>query len=242
MTIPVKYKRTNLGTDWNVNTFITTANVGRFLSSNSPSGRLISSSNFSISIQLETKLFQLSHGSHSYVACVAEVVHLLLGFNPSAPVAPVSFVPLAVAGYALPLATNVLVTVLIVLRIWYFSPAKNTQLRGTSTPSRTYMVTQIIFVVLVVVRHPAQAVIADIAVQIYGNVPTLIIIYATYGSPGICSIKRDTGVSWGSPGPIQVDYDSSRTFTDSMAQANEITMHDFRNGVDREGYKCGKMV
>ncbi len=108
-------------------------------------------------------------------------MHLLLGINPSAPVAPASLVPLITAGYTLPLATNVLVTVLIVLRIWYLSPARNPQLRGISTRSRTarraidimvesgalYMVTQIIFVVLFAVRHPAQAIIAVVAVQIY---------------------------------------------------------------------------
>jgi hypothetical protein len=115
------------------------------------------------------------------IACVAEAARRLLSADPSAPLAPASIVPLLTAGYVLPLVTNVLVTVLIVLRIWYLSPAGNQQLRGISTPSRIarratdslvesgalYMVTQIIFVVLFVIGHPAQAIIAVIAVQIY---------------------------------------------------------------------------
>ncbi|KAI9452642.1 hypothetical protein BJY52DRAFT_1124203 [Lactarius psammicola] len=186
-------------------------------------------------------------------ACVAEAVHLLLGINPSAPVAPASLVPIITAGYVLTLVTNVLVTVLIVLRIWYLSPARNPQLRGISTPSRTsrhaidimvesgvlYVVTQIIFVVLFAIRHPAQAIIAVIAVQIYGIVPTLIIIRATYGPPGVYSIQRDTGVSWGSPAPVQVGY-SSNTFIDGTVHGNEMAMHDFKTSVDSEGYKRGR--
>lgn len=112
---------------------------------------------------------------------MVEAIRLLLGIDPSAPVAPVSLVPLVTAGYSLPLATNVMVTVLIVLRIWHRSPGGNPHLRGIAPRSRTvrhaidsmvesgalYMVTQIIFVVLFAVQHPAQAIIAVVAVQIY---------------------------------------------------------------------------
>ncbi|KAI9442688.1 hypothetical protein H4582DRAFT_1304510 [Lactarius indigo] len=79
-------------------------------------------------------------------ACVTEVV-LLLNSGHNSPIVPASFVPLAI-------------------------------LRGISTPSRTarraddmmiesgslYMATQVIFVTLVAVGHPAQSIIADIAV------------------------------------------------------------------------------
>lgn len=182
-------------------------------------------------------------------ACVTVVVYLLLSIDPSAPVAPEQLVPLATAGYSLPLATNVLVTVLIVLRIWYISPASDPNIRGISTPSRIarraidivvesgalYMVTQIIFVALFVTRHPAQAIIGVIAVQIYGIVPTLIIIRATSGSSVISTIQRTTEVlSWDPPvSPKQLGYSSS-TFAEGSA-VNDIAA--LKIDVGPEDYK-----
>ncbi|KAI0296488.1 hypothetical protein B0F90DRAFT_1819923 [Multifurca ochricompacta] len=146
-------------------------------------------------------------------ACVAEVSHLLLGINPSAPVAPVALVPLATAGYALPLATNAIVTLLIAFRIWYLSPESHPSLRGLHPPSRTarhviaivvesgflYLITQILFVALFAAKHPAQAIIAVIAVQIYGIAPTLIIIRVARGLPDITKQTAGGMASWNVP-------------------------------------------
>lgn len=113
-----------------------------------------------------------------------EVLHLLLGINPSAPVAPDAIVPLGIAGYALPLGTNVMITILIVSRIWYVSRGAKelvVSMKGFRSASDTarramniiiesgvlYLVTQLIFVVLFALQHPAQAIMAVVAVQIY---------------------------------------------------------------------------
>ncbi|KAI0918347.1 hypothetical protein AcW1_009748 [Taiwanofungus camphoratus] len=146
-------------------------------------------------------------------ACLMEVMHLLLSIDPSAPVAPAQVVPLGIAGYALPLCTNVLVTALIVVRIWYASlkiPDAGLSL-GTRRTTRhamsivvesgaLYLAVQLVFVVLFSIKHPAQAIVAVMAVQIYGIAPTLIIIRVglgittepTHPIPG-------THISWGFP-------------------------------------------
>jgi hypothetical protein len=124
-------------------------------------------------------------------ACGVEALRLLLSIDPSAPMAPKAMVPLGIATYTLPLCTNVIVTALIAGRIWYhaygFSEAR--------TPSGSvrramivilesgvvYLVTQLIFVVIFAIRHPAQGIVVVIAVQIYGIIPTLIIIGVELG-------------------------------------------------------------
>ena len=49
-------------------------------------------------------------------ACVAEALDILLRTNPTSPMAPKSLVPLGLAGFTLPLCTNVFVTGLIIGR------------------------------------------------------------------------------------------------------------------------------
>jgi hypothetical protein len=75
----------------------------------------------------------------------------------------------------------VLVTTLIIARIWYLSPRKTHDVLGGRFPTGTgraaidmvvesgmlYLVVQLIFVVLFAIGHPAQGIIAAIAVQIY---------------------------------------------------------------------------
>jgi hypothetical protein len=91
------------------------------------------------------------------------------------------FVFLGLAGFILPLCTNVLLTALVAARIWYLSPRKPHDALGGRFPTGTgraainvviesgmlYLVVQLIFVILFYMRHPAQAVVAMIAVQIY---------------------------------------------------------------------------
>jgi hypothetical protein len=94
--------------------------------------------------------------------------------------APASLVPLGLAGFVLPLVTNVIVTTLIVMRIWHLSPRKMHDTRGARflTTGRAtidiliesgmlYMVVQLVFVVLFAIQHPALDIVGVIAVQIY---------------------------------------------------------------------------
>ncbi|KAI0302497.1 hypothetical protein BC826DRAFT_1144882 [Russula brevipes] len=99
------------------------------------------------------------------------------------------------AGFSLLLCTNVLVTALIIARIWYLSPRKTHDVLGGRFPTGTgraaidviiesgllYLVVQLIFVVLFAIGHPAQGIVAAIAVQIYGIAPVLIIIRVACG-------------------------------------------------------------
>lgn len=90
---------------------------------------------------------------------------------------PVSLVPLGIATYALPLCTNVIITALIVGRIWYHTYRSSEIVTSNDSVRRAmiiisesgalYLVTQLIFVVTFAMKHPAQAIMAVIAVQIY---------------------------------------------------------------------------
>lgn len=114
--------------------------------------------------------------------CIAEVAHFILELSPSSPVPPEAIVPLTTAGYALPLCTNVMTTGLIVYKIWratHFGLGPSGEvLQSTSRVARSamsiivesgvlYLAAQLVFVVLVNVKHPAQAIVAVMAVQIY---------------------------------------------------------------------------
>jgi hypothetical protein len=88
---------------------------------------------------------------------------------------------LSLAGFVLPLCSNVIVTALIAVRIWYLSPHKTRDKQGVRFPANTgratidivvesgmlYLVVQFIFVVLFAVGNPAQDVVGMMAVQIY---------------------------------------------------------------------------
>lgn len=113
---------------------------------------------------------------------------LVLKIDPSAPIAPPSVVPLGTASFALPLATNFIVTALIVGRIYYLG-SYNRDLQSTSVITHTanhvsqvvviviesgvlYLVFQLILVVLFALKHPSQGIISAMAVQIYVSAPT----------------------------------------------------------------------
>ena len=114
-------------------------------------------------------------------ACVSAVIRLLLRIDPTSPMAPKSLVPLGLAGFTLPLCTNVLVTGLIAGRIWYLSPRKAHHLPGGNLPvgrgratidiivesGAIYLAVQLILVILFAIGHPAQAIVTLVAVQIY---------------------------------------------------------------------------
>lgn len=133
--------------------------------------------------------------STASIVCVSVVLSLLLRINPNSPIAPPSLVPLGLAAFTLPLGTNVIVTTLISLRIWYLSPRKAHNMRSARFPTGTgqaaidivvesgmlYLAVQLIFVILFAIRHPAQGIVGVIAVQIYGIAPTLILIRVGLG-------------------------------------------------------------
>ena len=104
--------------------------------------------------------------------------------------APTSLVPLGTASFTLPLITNVIVTTLIVLRIWYLSPRKARDMHGAWFPIGTgravidivvesgmlYLAVQLAWVILFATRHPAQGIAGVVAVQIYVRCPFASII------------------------------------------------------------------
>jgi hypothetical protein len=109
--------------------------------------------------------------------------------------APTSLVPLGLAGFILPLITNVIVTTLIVMRIWYLSPRKVRDMHSARFPTGTgravidiivesgmlYLVVQLAWVILFAIGHPAQDIAGVVAVQIYGIAPTLILVRVALG-------------------------------------------------------------
>ncbi|KAI0293341.1 hypothetical protein B0F90DRAFT_1670838 [Multifurca ochricompacta] len=169
------------------------------------------------------------------LACVAELVDLLLHINPSSPMAPSTLVPLGLAGFILPLCTNVLVTGLIATRIWYLSPRRTRDLRGLHFPSgigraaidivvesgALYLVVQLIFVVLFAMQHPAQGIVGVIAVQIYGIAPALIIIRVALGLSHTPTSRPGCGAAASSPTQVYFGYATS-SFTDAGQHRQQL--------------------
>ncbi|RPD75661.1 hypothetical protein L226DRAFT_545454 [Lentinus tigrinus ALCF2SS1-7] len=129
-------------------------------------------------------------------ACIVVVAHWILTLSPTSPVPPAAIVPLGTAGYALPLATNVMATALIVTKLWLTARSAEkrvgSRMRGTARAAERavaiivesgllYLATQAAFVALFALGHPAQAILAVISVQIYGIAPTLIVIRVALG-------------------------------------------------------------
>ncbi|KAH9941746.1 uncharacterized protein BXZ73DRAFT_41625 [Epithele typhae] len=131
-------------------------------------------------------------------ACIAQAIHFIITTNSTASVPPPAIVPLTTASYALPLCTNAMTTGLIVFHIWRFTSrykdenGETLSLPSTARLARTasgiiiesgvlYLVAQLTLVVLVSIKHPAEAIVAVGAVQIYGIAPTLIIIRVGLG-------------------------------------------------------------
>ncbi|TFK92332.1 hypothetical protein K466DRAFT_236142 [Polyporus arcularius HHB13444] len=128
--------------------------------------------------------------------CIVVVAHWILTLSPTSPVPPAAIVPLGTAGYVLPLATNVMATALIVTKLWLTARSAEqrigTRMQGTARAAERavaiivesgvlYLATQLVFVVLFALGHPAQAILAVVAVQIYGIAPTLIVIRVALG-------------------------------------------------------------
>jgi hypothetical protein len=176
-------------------------------------------------------------------ACIMEVLHLVLITDPASPAPPAAIVPLGLAGYILPLATNVVVTSLIVYRIWMSSRIvkESPVVIGQGASHRAmmliiesgalYLIIQFIFVVLFAIQHPAQGIVAVIATQIYGIAPTLIIIRVGLGISSEHTTKAitSTRIEWiarrgGDTGTSGTQF----TIEHSMAETDmDIRMKDF---------------
>lgn len=108
-----------------------------------------------------------------------EVLHLIIITDPTSPAPPAAITTLGLAGYILPLATNVVVTFLIVYRIWTSSRIvkESPVVIGQGASHRAmmliiesgalYLIIQFVFVVLFAIQHPALGIVAVIATQIY---------------------------------------------------------------------------
>ena len=109
------------------------------------------------------------------------VVHYVVTLDPTSPTPPKPMLPLTLAGYSLPLCTNVMATALIIARIWYLSrptPGAEGAFRSARAISRSAMATivesgalylaiQLTYVVLLSLEHPVDAIVAVMAAQIY---------------------------------------------------------------------------
>ncbi|KAJ6632230.1 hypothetical protein B0H10DRAFT_1771350 [Mycena sp. CBHHK59/15] len=132
--------------------------------------------------------------SFASVACTIGVGGVVLSTNPTATQAPAAVVPLGTAGYAMSLCLNLMVSALIVGRIWYLS--RRSQREGITDPDSAiqkamgivvesgllFLAAQFVFVVLFAIAHPAQATVEPVATQIYGISPTLIIVRVGMGA------------------------------------------------------------
>jgi hypothetical protein len=153
--------------------------------------------------------------------CILPIPSLLLSIDPTSPIPPAEIVPLTIAGYALPLCTNIMVTGLIASRLWHISRVSVIDKNGKPAivkisaggrpmmliieSGALYMVTQLIFVILVATRNPAEAVLSLAGTQIYGIASTLIIIRVGLG------ISSDQTMS--STTMTQVEFRSQRQDT-----------------------------
>ena len=110
------------------------------------------------------------------------VAHLVLTIDPTAPVPPAAIVPLGLAGYALPLATNCMATALIAGRLYASAHSAEERvgalMSGTMRAAQRaveiivesgalYLAIQVAYVVLLSLEHPVDAIIAVMACQIY---------------------------------------------------------------------------
>lgn len=125
-------------------------------------------------------------------SCSIGGLALLLTIDPAAPIAPPDIVPLGTAGLSMSLVVNVLVTVLIVGRIWHIDRTSGVLFGHTRKMINSvttmiietgalFLVAQLCVVVLYALGHPAQAVVVPAALQIYGIAPTLIIVRVGMG-------------------------------------------------------------
>lgn len=132
-----------------------------------------------------TNVFNSAGQSHSPsrlgTACAMAAVGILATIDPNAPLAPPSVAKLGNAAFPMSLVLNILVTGLILGRMWFISRAPRVALSSQRTgPPRVYsamavvvesgllfLIAQIVFVTLFALGNPAQDVVMPITLQIY---------------------------------------------------------------------------
>ncbi|KAI0631211.1 hypothetical protein C8Q77DRAFT_1062309 [Trametes polyzona] len=169
--------------------------------------------------------------------CLMQAMHYVVTRTPTSPVPADVIVPLTTAGYALPLGTNVMASGLLVLKIWLLTRAPGVSpaytLRRTVRLAMgvsaiviesglLYLATQLVLVVLITIKHPAEAVVGVMAVQIYGIASTLIVIRVALG---ISAENTTFGPETGHGGVSQLVYaksgrtDAGTGFTEAASRA-----------------------
>ncbi|KAJ7199656.1 hypothetical protein GGX14DRAFT_172500 [Mycena pura] len=128
------------------------------------------------------------------VACSMAVIGLVVATSPTAPQAPADIVPFGDAAFSMSVILNLITSSLIVGRIWWV--VRNNHQHGV-THGKTaiqraievmiesgllLLATQVVFVVLFGIAHPAQAVVEPLATQIYVTAPMLIIVRVGMGA------------------------------------------------------------
>ena len=107
-------------------------------------------------------------------------VGILTEIAPTSPTAPQAIIPLGEVAFGLPLGVNVLVTMLIIGRIWYISqgapkilPSKAIQaaIVVVVESGALVVVVQVTFVILFVTGNHAQNIVVAIGEQVYVGVP-----------------------------------------------------------------------
>ncbi|KIP07252.1 hypothetical protein PHLGIDRAFT_19240 [Phlebiopsis gigantea 11061_1 CR5-6] len=116
-------------------------------------------------------------------------------------------VPMGLASFILPLCTNVMVTTLIIGRIWYmtheaatFSMQRNSATQKAMNiiieSGALYFAVQCVFVVTYAMQHPAEYAMILITPPIYGISSTLIIIHLGLGLSSEPSTVSISSISW----------------------------------------------
>jgi hypothetical protein len=119
--------------------------------------------------------------SRSVAVSIAEVVHLVIHTHETSPTLPASVVRWNSVVFIAKVCANLMVTVLIVVRMWYLSPRKRRDFLGANLSTGTgwaaiviviesgvlYLVAQIIPLILYAIRHPALGLVSSMSVQIY---------------------------------------------------------------------------
>ena len=150
-------------------------------------------------------------GAFTFTSYLDRGRFLVLTLSPTAPLPPPELIPLGLASYALPLATNVMATGLIVGKLLWMIRSPIVAV-GESAPIFTsgygavrhaaeiivesgvlYLITQLVFVVLYAINHPALAIQTTIAVQVYVSLRA-----ARRGQHGTVEIERSltSRVTW----------------------------------------------
>ncbi|KAF8463548.1 hypothetical protein DFH94DRAFT_817779 [Russula ochroleuca] len=133
-------------------------------------------------------------GAISGIVSIAEVVHLVIHTHETSPTLPASVVRWNSVVFIAKVCANLMVTVLIVVRMWYLSPRKRRDFLGANLSTGTgwaaiviviesgvlYLVAQIIPLILYAIRHPALGLVSSMSVQIYGIASILIFVRMSY--------------------------------------------------------------